>query len=236
MLGRKDVNRVAAHPKGAARKINVVALVLHAYELDDHVALAEFVARAQRHHHLVVRLGLADTVDSGHRGHDHHIASLQHAFGTREAHLLDVLVNRRIFFNKQVALRHIGLGLVVVVVTDEVLHRIFGKKLAEFAVQLGGQRLVGRKHNGRAPQTRNHIGHGEGLARAGDAQQGLKHLAVVHAFDQLVDRLGLVARRRVRLVELKRRVGERDEGARQGRGGNFNKFGHRKRQMVGRLA
>jgi hypothetical protein len=116
-----------------------------------------------------------------------------------------------VLLDEQVALRHIGLGLVVVVVADEILDRVLREELAELAVQLRGQRLVGRKHDGRAAQPGDHVGHGEGLAGAGDAQQRLEHLAVAHALDQLVDRLGLVAGRRVRQEQLERRVGKADE-------------------------
>jgi hypothetical protein len=38
--------------------------------------------------------------------------------------------------------RHIGFGLVVVVVADEVLDRVVGEQRLELAVELGGQRLV----------------------------------------------------------------------------------------------
>ena len=213
VLGRKNVDGVAAHTEGAARKIDVVALVLHAHQLRNHVALAHFVARAQRHHHLVVRLGLADAVNGRHRGHDHHVAALQHAFGAAQAHLLDVLVDGGIFLDEQITLRHIGLRLVVIVVTDEVLNGVFREKFAELAVQLRRQRLVGRKHNGRPSQAGDHIGHGEGLARARHAQQRLEHLTIVDAFDQLVDGLGLVAGGRIGLVQLERRAGVAHEGA-----------------------
>ena len=236
VLRRKNINGVAPHAEGAAREIHVVPLVLHAHQLNDHVALAELVARAQRHDHLVVRLGLANTVDRRHRGHDDHIAPLQHALGTRQAHLLNVLIDRGVFFNKQVTLRHIGLGLVVVVVADEVLHRVFGEKLAELAVELRRQRFVGCKHDGRAAQAGNHIGHGEGFARARHAQQGLEHFAVVHAFHQLVNRLGLVTCGRIRLVQLERRVGKGHKRPWQGRGGDFNKVGHRNLHRKGREA
>jgi hypothetical protein len=108
-----------------------------------------------------------------------------------------------VFFDEQVALRHIGLGLVVVVIADEILHRVFWEKLAELAVQLRRQRLVGRKHNGWATQPGNGVGHGEGFARAGHAQQNLEHLAVFHTFHQLVDGLGLVACGWIGLIQLK---------------------------------
>ena len=77
----KNVDGVAAHSKRATRKIHVVALVLHTHQLRNHVALPQLVPRAQGHHHLVVRLGLANAVDGRDRGHNHHIAPLQHTFG-----------------------------------------------------------------------------------------------------------------------------------------------------------
>ena len=63
MLGGKHIDGVAPHAKFAARKILIVALVLHAHQLGDGVALADFVASAHRHHHAVVALGLTNTVD-----------------------------------------------------------------------------------------------------------------------------------------------------------------------------
>ena len=195
--------------------------------MHDHVALAHFVARAQRHHHLVVGLGLAYAVNRRDGSDDDHIAPLEYAFGAGQAHLFDVLVNRRVLLDKQIALRHIGLGLVVVVITDEILHRVIGEKLPELAVQLGRQGFVGRKNNGGTAQAGYHIGHGEGLARAGYAQQGLKHLAIAHALDQLGNRRRLVARRGIGLVQLKGRVGEAHIFAGAGGRYNFQRFRHR---------
>ena len=63
MLGRKHIDGVAAYTEFAARKILIVALVLHPHQLGDGVALADFVASAHRHHHAVVALGLTNTVD-----------------------------------------------------------------------------------------------------------------------------------------------------------------------------
>ena len=213
MLCGEYVNRVAAHSESAAAEIHVIALVLHAHQLRNGVALAQLVARAQGHDHFVIRLGLANTVDGRHRGHDDHVASLQNALGARQAHLLNMLVNCAVFFDEQIALRHIGFRLVIVVIADEIFHRIVRKKLTKLAVQLRRQCLVVCKHNRRAAQPGNHIGHGEGLARAGDAQEGLKHFAVIHTFDQLVNRLRLVTRRGIRLVQFKGRIRVADKNA-----------------------
>ena len=46
---------------------------------------------------------------------------------------LDLLVNRSVLFDIGIALRHIGLRLVIVVVGDEVHDRVMGKELLELA-------------------------------------------------------------------------------------------------------
>ena len=75
----------------------------------------------------------------------------------------------------------IGLRLVVVVVGDEVLHRVVGEKLLELLAQLGGQDLVVGQHQGGALDGLDDLGHGVGLARAGDAQKDLLPQAVLNA-------------------------------------------------------
>jgi len=44
-----------------------------------------------------------------------------------------VLVDRAVLLDVEVARRDVGLGLVVVVVADEVLDRVLGEELAELA-------------------------------------------------------------------------------------------------------
>ena len=226
VFGGENVDGVTPHAEFAARKILIVARVLHAHELRDQVALPDLVARSQRHHHLVVALGFADAVNGRDRGHDDDVAPLQNALGARQTHLLDVFVDGAVFFNEQIALRHVGLGLVVVVVADEILHRILREELAELAVELSSQGFVGGKHNGGPTQAGDHVGHGEGLTRARHAQQRLKHLTVAHTFDQLLNRRGLITGGRVRHEQLKRRIGEGHEFALEWGCSNFNGFGH----------
>jgi hypothetical protein len=120
------------------------------------------------------------------------------------AHLFDVLVDRAVFLDEQIPLWHVRFGLVVIVITYEVLHRVLGKELAKLAVQLGRQRLVGCKDDGRPPQSGNHVGHRERFARARDAQQRLVAQPVLNAFYQLANGHWLIACRRVRLEELER--------------------------------
>ena len=93
--------------------------------------------------------------------------------------------------------RHIGLGLVVVVIGDEILHRVVGEEAPELAIELRRQRLVRGEDQRRALGRLDHLGHGVGLAGAGDAEQHLGAVVALDAFDQFGDRGRLVALRLV---------------------------------------
>ena len=217
MLGRKDVNHIAAYAESAARKVLLIAAVLHADQAGDHIALAHLVADAGNEPHLRVVLGCTYAVDRADGGHDDGVTPLQHALGRRQPHLLDVLVDGGVFFDEEIALRHVGLRLVVVVVTDEILDRVLWKKFAELAVQLGCKGLVRRKNDGRAAQPGNHIGHGESFARTGHAQQGLENFTVIDTFDQLLNCRGLITCRLVGHEQLKGRTRVTHKATGQGR-------------------
>jgi len=71
--------------------------------------------------------------------------------------LLNVLVDRRILFNKGIAGRNVSLWLVVVVIRNEVLYRIVGKKLFEFTIELRSECLVGGQNNSRTLMSLNDV-------------------------------------------------------------------------------
>jgi hypothetical protein len=210
VLGRKHVDHVAAHAEGAAPEIQLVPLVLHGHQASQHLALRRLLAFAQVQDHAVVLGGVANAVDRRDGGDDHHVAPLEQRLGGRQAHLLDVLVDRRVLLDEEIARRHVGFGLVVVVVRDEVLDRVLREELAELGVKLRRQRLVRRQHQRRPAQARDDVRHRVGLARAGDPEQGLERQAVGEAFGELVYRFGLVTAGREHLVETEGTVGKGD--------------------------
>jgi len=55
---------------------------------------------------------------------------------------IDLRVDRRVLLDVEVAARDVGLGLVIVVVGDEVLDRVLGEVGAELVAELRGERLV----------------------------------------------------------------------------------------------
>ena len=109
--------------------------------------------------------------------------------------LVDLVVDVGLFLDVEVAAGHVGLGLVVVVVGDEVLDGVVGEEVAELLHQLGCQRLVRRDHQGGALDQLDDLGHRVRLAGAGDAQQRLVLQAGANALCQLFDGLRLISAR-----------------------------------------
>ena len=156
-------------------------------------ALVDALAALERERHRRIGLDRADAVDARHRSDDDHVVALEQRARRRVAHAVDLLVDRGFLLDIGVGARDVGFRLVVVVVGDEILDRVVGKEGPELAVELRRQRLVGREDQRRALRLLDHLRHGEGLARAGDAEQHLGAVVALHALDQLGDRLRLVA-------------------------------------------
>ena len=68
-----------------------------------------------------------------------------------------------------------------------------GEEALHLAIELCGQRLVVAEDEGGAAHILDDIGHGEGLARAGDTQQRLCGHTAQHPLGELCDGFGLVA-------------------------------------------
>ena len=111
------------------------------------------------------------------RRHDDDVVALQNRARRRMAHAVDLLVDRGIFLDIGVGARDIGFRLVVIVIGDEILHRVFGEEVLHLGIELRRQRLVRREDQGRALHRLDDLRHGEGLARTGDAEQNLIALA-----------------------------------------------------------
>ena len=103
---------------------------------------------------------------------------LTRALVAGQAEPLDLLVDRGVLLDVDVALGDVGFGLVVVVIADEVADGVVREELLELAVELGGERLVVRHHQRGPVHPGDDVGHRERLARAGDAEQGLVLLAL----------------------------------------------------------
>ena len=200
VVGGEDLDHVAAHAEGAAIEVAGAALVLQRDEVGDELALVDALALLEREGHRRIGLDRADAVDARHRRHDDDVVALEQRARRAVAHAVDLLVDRGFLLDIGVGARHVGFGLVVVVIADEILDRVVGKEAPELAVELGRERLVGREDERRALRLLDHPRHGEGLAGAGDAEQHLRAVLAIDALDEVGDRLRLVALgRKIRL-------------------------------------
>ena len=126
---------------------------------------------------------------------------------------LDLLVDGGVLLDVGIGLRDVRLGLVVVVVGDEVLHRVLGEELLQFREELRGERLVVRQDERGAVPLRDEVRHREGLAGARHALQDKAPFAGLQPLQQLRHRLRLVARRLERRLQFEQPFAHRPSAA-----------------------
>ena len=109
-------------------------------------------------------LRIAYSVEAGNAGDHDHVPSPGHqGRGGAETQLVDLVVDAEVFLDVSISGRKVGFRLVIVVIGNEILHRIGREEALEFSVQLGGQCLVVAQDQGRALQLLDDIRHREGL-------------------------------------------------------------------------
>ncbi len=189
-----DLDDVSAHAKRAATELGVVALVLNLHQLAEHLLAADPLPALERQQHAVIGFGRAEAVDARHAGDDDDIAALEQRPRRGQPHAVDFVVDRRFLLDVRVGRRHVGFGLVVVVVADEVLDGVLWKEPAEFLKELSRQRLVVHHHQRRAVDAGDGLRHRKRLARAGHAEQHLVRIASLQSLHELADGTRLIAR------------------------------------------
>ena len=167
-VDRIDLHRVSSYTKHISVKGDVVALVADLDELFQQSVSVILHASAQADDHIFVVDGVAQTVDAADGGDNDHIPPFKEGGGGAVAQPVDLLVDAGVLLNEGVRVGDICLRLIIVVVGDEILDSIVREKLLELRTELGGQRFVVRQHQRRTLHPFDDLGHGEGLAAAGD--------------------------------------------------------------------
>ncbi len=190
----EHVDGVPAHAEGAALELDFGAVVERVDELVEQAGEAAALSPAHHDRLLMEVVGVAYAVETGNGGDDYDVAaSGKQGAGGAEAQFLYLVVDAQVLLDVGVARRDVGLGLVVVVVADEVLHGVGREEGLEFAVELGREGLVVAEYQGRTLQALYDVGHREGLARTRHAEQRDVAHALAQGRTELVDRFGLVA-------------------------------------------
>ena len=179
LVRRVHLDRVAADPEPAAAEHGVVAVELQVDEPAQDVAHVVVDADVEVEHVAPVLLGVAHAVDAADRGDDDDVAPGEQGGRRRVAEPVDLVVDRRVLLDVRVARRDVRLGLVVVVVADEVLDPVVGEELAHLLGQLGGEALVRGEDQRRPLGVLDGPGDRRRLARPGDAEQRLEAVAAL---------------------------------------------------------
>ncbi len=193
LVGGPELQDVAADAEGAAAEVVRRPLVLHLGEAAEVLRERLLHTPLEEEEHAEVEVGIADTVDARHRGDDDDVAPLEDRLRGRQAQLVDLVVLGHLLFDVEIVLRDVGLGLVVVVVGDEVLDAVLREEVLELLVKLRGEGFVVAEDERRPIDGLDDLGDGEGLPRAGHAEEHLVAHAGVDALDELFNGLGLVA-------------------------------------------
>ena len=169
IVGGVDLHRVPPHPEPVPLEGHVVPLVAVLHQTAQQLVPVPLRPLTQRNHHLGEVVRLAQAVNAGHGGHHDHVPPLQQGTGSGQPQAVDLIIGRCVLGNIGIRVGDIGLRLVVIVVGDKILHGVVGEKLLEFRTKLGCQCLIVGQHQRRPLDLLNDLGHGVGLAGAGDA-------------------------------------------------------------------
>ena len=192
-VGGPKLDRVATDAEHVALEGDVVALIPVVDEAAHQLLARKLRPGRQVDHHLLKIVRLAKTIDAADRRDDDHVPPLEQRGRRGQPQPVDLLVDGGVFFNVGVRVGDIRLRLVIVVIGDEVFHRIVRKKRAELRTELRSQRLVVCQHERRTVAVCDDIRHRKRLARAGHAEEHLLRQTVFDAPRQFFDGLRLVA-------------------------------------------
>ena len=174
-------------------EIDVIPLVLNLDEFPQQVVAWNVHPLFEVDLHARITLARTDAVDAGDAGNDDDIPPFQQGARGGMAHLVYLVIDGGVLFYVGIRGGDVGLGLIVIVVTDEILHGAVGEEGPEFVVELGGQRLVVGDDEGGTLHPLDDIRHGEGLPRTGDPQEDLMLRPPFDTTHELINRLGLIA-------------------------------------------
>ncbi len=110
---------------------------------------------------------------------------------------VNLIVHHRLFLDVGIGYRQIGLGLVEIVIRDEVMHRVLWKKRTVLLRELRGESLIVRNHKRGFVKCGYHVCYAKCLTRARGSEKRLLSLASRKAIEECGNGLRLVACRSV---------------------------------------
>ena len=193
----KNFDYIATNTKGPALKVTIVAFIENLHQFAENVLALDLLPFFQEEQHAVISLRRSQAVDAAYRSDNNAVAPLKERPRGGEPELVQLVIDGGFFFYINVAGRDVGLGLIVVIIRNEILNCIVRKELLKFMIELRSQSFVVRQDQRRAIELLNHLSHSVGLARTSYSEQHLVLLAGINAMGELVYGACLVAFRLV---------------------------------------
>ena len=133
-MGWPNFDDIAAYPESAAGEGRVITCILQVDQGGNDFARIILITDFEIHNHIAIALDRAETIDTRYRRDDDHIIPLEQSPGGGMTHTVNLLVDARIFFDKGIGPWHIGFGLIIIIIRDEIGHRIVGEKFFKLAI------------------------------------------------------------------------------------------------------
>ena len=172
-IRREHIQVIPTHAERAAFQLVVVAIVLDVDKVVDHLVAIHLFLLVHEYGHARVIHGAADAVDAADRCHHDNVAPGKERAGCGMAQFLHLFVDGGVLLDERVRRGHVRLGLIIIVVADEIHHGVVGEELLQLACKLSGKRLVRRHDKRRALHRLDGFRHGECFARSRNAQKRL---------------------------------------------------------------
>ena len=199
---RINFENVPANAKGAAAEV-FAAFVLNIHESPQHGFARSLVALFEHDQHSEIGFRRADAVDAGDAGDDDDVLAFEQRAGGAHPQLVELVVDGGFFFNVDVGGGNVGLGLIKIVIADEIFYGVFGEEALELVIKLRGEGFIVRQDERRAIGLFDDLGHGKSFSGAGDAEKNLVLVAGLEAAEELVDGRGLIATGLIVAAQLK---------------------------------
>ena len=98
-LCRIDLQNVPAHPEAASSQVHIVPVILKINQLPDYRIPVLRHSRPERHDLILILVRAAQTVDTGHAGNHHNVPPLCQGRRSRQAELVDLVIDGRVLRN-----------------------------------------------------------------------------------------------------------------------------------------
>ena len=190
---RENFYYIAPHTKGTAFKIHIISVILHFNEDVQHFIPVFFHTGTERKHHAIVFFRVTQTIDTGYAGNNNNILPFHQCRCGRVTQFIDFFIDCGIFLNIGIGAGHIGFRLIVIIITDEILYRVFREKFLQFIIKLGCQCFIMGNDQRGFLYFFNDVCHGKGFPGTRYPHQSLKFQSILKSIGYFFDSLGLVA-------------------------------------------